>query len=80
MKKEEIIALGVPENRVRDFQKLYTRDVKKMAMAAPGKCGPIREAIISMLKMVQDVDALREILDLVTRLYCSPKTRKVDKE
>lgn len=31
MTKAEILALGVPEDRVRDFQELYTRDVRRVA-------------------------------------------------
>lgn len=72
MTKAEILALGVPEDRVRDFQEHYTRDVRRVAKKQAPGTAPIRAAIVSMLPMIRDTGKLRRVLDLVTRIYCDP--------
>lgn len=81
MNRDEIIALGVPEERLRDFQGKYNRDLKKAAKRRQeGSASSIRTAIESMLPLIHSHTALREILNLVTRLYCMPgsSTQKED--
>ena len=67
MKKSEVLALGVPEDRIREFQDLYNRDLDNR-MRHPKDSG-IRSAIASMLPMIQQEENLRKILKSVTHFY-----------
>lgn len=70
MKKEEALALGVPEERIREFQDLYNRDLRRVAARVnESGGGGVRAAIASMLPMIQDVDNLRKLLMSVTHFY-----------
>ena len=53
MKKEEALALGVPEKHLREFQDKYNRDVQRAVQhSANGSVKFIRDAIRSMLPMI----------------------------
>lgn len=81
MNKEEALALGVPEERLRDFQEVYNRDIRRAVRnQQAGSAKAVRAAIDSMLPLIHSVAALREILEVVTRLYCLSHTKpKEDK-
>lgn len=74
MTKDEAKAFGVPEERLKEFQEAYHRDMRKadQRQAENGAVKPIRAAISSMLPLIQDTDKLREILMFVTEIYCRP--------
>lgn len=81
MNREEAIALGVPEERLGEFLEKCNRDINKAAKRRQeGSASSIRTAIESMLPLIHSHTALREILNLVTRLYCMPgsSTQKED--
>lgn len=82
MTKAEVIALGVPEDRLKEFQEVYNRDLwKAVKNQQGGSAKAIRTAIGSMLPLIHRTVALREILELTTRLYCAPDNfRPEDKE
>lgn len=74
MKKEEILALGVPEEKIREFHELYNRDLNKAVVNAidhnrwRGK-RETRTAIVSMLPMVRNEENLQKILKTITHFY-----------
>ena len=73
MTREEVLALGVPEERLKEFQAYYGRDLQRAVnRKAEGSSRAVRTAIESMLPLIRRPAALREILDLMIRLYCSP--------
>ena len=73
MTRHEAIALGVPEERLNEFQELYHRDLRRAVQKQEyGSTKPIRAAINSMLSSIKDVDKLREVLVMVTEIYCRP--------
>lgn len=81
MKRDEVLALGVPEERLREFQDKYNQDIKKaIKNQQDGSAKAIRAAIESMLPLIRSTPALREILNLVTRLYCVPRTKPKEDE
>lgn len=77
MNKSEILALGVPEEKVREFQTLYNRDVKKRVARtlnetranAEKSAEEVRCAIIAMLSTFKDPGSLQEILAGVVECY-----------
>ena len=82
MNKAEAIALGVPEERLKEFQEKYHRDLRKAVHRRENSTTkPIRAAIDSVISSIKDVDKLREVLAVVTEIYCRPsKARPEDKE
>lgn len=79
MNKAEAIALGVPEERLSEFQEVYHRDLRKAVQRQEyGSTKPIRAAINSMLSSIKDVDKLREVLSLVTEIYCRPSKARME--
>lgn len=82
MNKAEAIALGVPEERLKEFQEKYHRDLRKAVQRRENSTTkPIRAAIDSVISSIKDVDKLREVLAVVTEIYCRPsKARPEDKE
>lgn len=81
MKRDEVLALGVPEERLSEFQDKYNQDLKKAVRnQQDGSAKAIRAAIDSMLPLIRSTPALREILNLVTRLYCVPRPKPKEDE
>lgn len=81
MNKDEVLALGVPEERLRDFQDKYNRDLKRaIKNQQDGSAKAIRAAIDSMLPLIHSTPALREILKFVTRIYCAPCSKPKEDE
>ena len=74
MKKDEILALGVREEKIGEFQELYNRDLNKAVVNVIDRnrgCGKgeTRTAIISMLPMVRNEESLQKILKTITHFY-----------
>ena len=81
MNREDAIALGVPEERIGEFLEKCNRDINKAAKRRQeGSASAIRTAIESMLPLIHSQNSLREILELVTRLYCSPRSKQKEDE
>ena len=73
MTRDEALSLGVPEERLKEFQEYYGRDLQRAVnRKAEGSSKAVRTAIESMLPLIRRPAELRKILDLTTRLYCSP--------
>lgn len=74
MKRAEIISFGVPESRVKDFQKAYWADVRQSArnLANKERCTKVEDlkaAILSMIQLMPDPDKLERILYVINRQY-----------
>lgn len=78
MKKEEILALGVQEDKIREFQDLYNRDLDNR-LRHPKDSG-IRAAIVSMLPMIREEENLRKILKSATHFYIAENSPPKPKE
>lgn len=74
MNKQEIIAFGVPEDKIQAFQAAYWKDLHKVAermakQQAANESRDMLEAIASMLRLIPDPVRLRQILNNVNRHY-----------
>ena len=88
MKKTELLAYGIHEDKVSAFQEVYWADVKKQAVrmveadkeqeTAPSPSA-IREAITAMVRLIPDPVRLSLILANVNRHYQSMKNNQAGK-
>ena len=73
MNKTELLALGLPEENLREFQRLYNRDLNKVAHRMVDnperRADELRAAIVPMLGTIKNTDSLRAILATVTHHY-----------
>lgn len=77
MTREEVLALGVPEERLRDFQDKYNRDIQRaVSNLGDGSTKNVRRVIESMLPMIRNAEGLRKILLLTTQLYAAQYAHK----
>ena len=73
MTKQEVLALGVSEDKYTDFQAIYHRDLNKLAAKKRNEDdaeASTRSAVFAMLKLVKKRDSLERILKYVHRVYC----------
>lgn len=71
MKKAELLALGLPEENLKEFQRLYHRDLTKALAHKVEASGSdaVRQAIMTTLPTIEAPDRLRAILATVTHHY-----------
>lgn len=74
MKKSDLIAFGIPEERHKAFKAAYWADVRISARqiiekGMEPKAEDIQEAIASMIRLIPDVDKLQKVLSTINRLY-----------
>lgn len=72
MNRQEVLALGVPEEKYKEFQYLYNRDLEKAAArkaAAEGGNIETRAAINAMLKLINRPETLNSILKFINTAY-----------
>lgn len=73
MKSEELRALGLTDEKIKQVQELHGRDMQrfrlKIQRGGAGDAGRLREAISSMLAVLNDLEHLRRVLSEVTYLY-----------
>jgi len=70
MKKEEALALGVPEERIREFQDIYNRDLRKAVKNDRDKQeGGTQTAIMHFVPLIKEEENLRKILKTVSHFY-----------
>lgn len=73
MTKNELLALGLPADRLKEFQEIYHRDLRNVAQKHfDSNIKPIREAVESILALIRNPDDMREILRIVTEFYLTP--------
>lgn len=71
MNKAELLALGLPEESLKEFQQLYHRDLRKAAQSVDREAGDLRTAIVSVLAAIKSPERLRLILATVSHHYLS---------
>lgn len=73
MSRDEVLAFGVPEDKVKEFQEVYNRDLRKAADRLTRKRdddgGETRAAIYAMLKLIKQPDTLARILQNINKAY-----------
>ena len=69
MNKAELLALGLPEENLKEFQQLYHRDLRKAVQSESTQVGKLRAAIIPMLGAIKSPEHLRLILATVSHHY-----------
>ena len=84
MKKEELIALGLDTETIKQIQKLHGLDMqryrKKLDMGGAGEAAKLREAIINMLPILNEAVNLRRVLSDITYLYHNETKNRIAKE
>lgn len=78
MKKEEALALGVPEDKIREFQDIYSRDLTNRMKHQ--KYSGTRAAIAAILPLIQGKDSLQKILETVSHVYVMEARSKGPKQ
>ena len=71
MKKEELEALGLDRDTIKEIQRIHGIDVQKTVRKVQSRdeCRPMREAIAAMLPLLKEPDHLQRVLKLVNSLY-----------
>ena len=74
MTKNEVMAFGVPEEKYREFQAAYHRDVNKAAGRLAKNVQPAqvyRTATMSLLEAIKEPGNHKKILNFVYQIYFS---------
>lgn len=73
MTKEDMIALGIPKDRMKDFRTRYFADVKKAAQrlnkASEQSTDDVKKAIAALVQVIDDSKILHQILSYVASLH-----------
>lgn len=72
MTKEEVLALGVPEDKYRAFQMAYNADLNKrieQKRETDDADWLTRNAITAMVKLIKKPESLKCILDYINKTY-----------
>lgn len=73
MTKEDMIALGIPKDRMKDFRIKYFADVKKAAQrmnkSSDQLTDDLKKAISALVQVIDDPDRLHQILSYVASLH-----------
>ena len=73
MTKEDMIALGIPKEKMKDFRTRYFADVKKAAQrlnkSSDQSTDDLKKAVSSMLQVIDNPTDLHKILSFVSTVY-----------
>lgn len=73
MTKEDMIALGIPKDRMKDFRTRYFADVKKAAQrlnnSSEQSTDDVKKAIAALVQVIDDPETLHLILSYVASLH-----------
>lgn len=73
MTKEDMIALGIPKERMKDFRTRYFADVKKAAQrmnkSSDRSTDDLKKAIAALVQVIDDPDRLHQILSYAASLH-----------
>ena len=73
MTKEDMIALGIPKDRMKDFRTRYFADVKKAAQRlnkpSEQSTDDVKKAIAALVQVIDDPETLHLILSYVASLH-----------
>ena len=84
MKKEELMALGLDTETIKQIQKIHGNDMQrykeKIEMGGAIDLAKLRGAIINMIPMLNERESLRRILSDITYLYYKETKTRMAKE
>lgn len=87
MKKEELIALGIPEDRVKEASRIWHEELRKLVSVAAEKdsktAAMLRDAISCLLPTIKSISSLRRVLRAASTAYYKEdlaRSRKRDEE
>lgn len=73
MTKEDMIALGIPKDRMKDFRTRYFADAKKAAQrlnkSSEQSTDDVKKAIAALVQVIDDPETLHLILSYVASLH-----------
>lgn len=73
MTKEDMIALGIPKEKMKDFRTRYFADVKKAAQrlnkSSDQSTDDLKKAVSAMLQVIDNPVDLHKILSFVSAVY-----------
>ena len=69
MTKEDMIALGIPKEKMKDFRTRYFADVKKAAQRLSKSSDDVKKAIAALVQVIDDPEILHQILSYVASLH-----------
>ena len=71
MSRDEVLALGVPEEKYAEFQELYNRDLncRVTSRTAKNAKSDTLSAILAMLKLIEKPETLDGILKYINNAY-----------
>lgn len=73
MTKEDMIALGIPKEKMKDFRTRYFADVKKAAQrlnkSSDQSTDDLKKAVFAMLQVIDNPADLHKILSFVSAVY-----------
>lgn len=73
MTKEDMIALGIPKDRMKDFRTRYFADVKKAAQrlnkSSEQSTDDVKKAIAALVQVIDDPDRLHQILSYAASFH-----------
>ena len=73
MTKEDLIALGIPKEKMKDFRTRYFADVKKAAQrlnkSSDQSTDDLKKAVFAMLQVIDNPADLHKILSFVSAVY-----------
>ena len=73
MTKEDMIALGIPKQKMKDFRTRYFADVKKAAQrlnkSSDQSTDDLKKAVSAMLQVIDNPVDLHKILSFVSAVY-----------
>ena len=73
MTKEDMISLGIPKDRMKDFRTRYFADVKKAAQrmnkSSEQSTDDVKKAISALVQVIDDSEILHQILSYVASLH-----------
>lgn len=73
MTKEDMIALSIPKDRMKDFRTRYFADVKKAAQrlnkSSEQSTDDVKKAIAALVQVIDDPEILHQILSYVASLH-----------
>lgn len=89
MKKAELVEMGIPEEKIPGFRKVYWEDVKKQAaimakLERERETAPspeaLRAAAGAMLRLIPDPAKLAAIVGYINRQYHQHKTEQAEQQ
>lgn len=78
MNKAEVMSIGVPQERVKEFQHIFHTEVRKEAQKRIERYPSpmIQDAILTMIQLINAPDKLSDILIYISGIYADSCNEK----